>query len=64
MIGWGLRRLIQSLLVILLMTLVVFIGLNAVGNPMDILVGEDSTRSSACRPLRIWAWTSRCGSNT
>lgn len=41
MIGWAVRRLVQSLLVVLLMTLVVFIGLNAIGNPMDILVGED-----------------------
>jgi len=41
MIGWAIRRLGQSLLVVLLMTLVVFIGLNAIGNPMDILVGED-----------------------
>ncbi len=41
MLGWTLKRLIQSLLVIWLMTLVVFVGLNAIGNPLDILVGED-----------------------
>ncbi len=41
MIGWAVRRLAQSLLVVWLMTVVVFIGLNAIGNPMDILVGED-----------------------
>jgi peptide/nickel transport system permease protein len=45
MIGWLVRRLSQSLLVVLLMTLVVFIGLNAIGNPMDILVGEDLNQS-------------------
>jgi len=41
MIAWAVRRISQSLLVVLVMTLVVFIGLNAIGNPMDILVGED-----------------------
>jgi peptide/nickel transport system permease protein len=41
MLGWTLKRLAQSLLVVWLMTLVVFIGLNAIGNPLDILVGED-----------------------
>lgn len=41
MIGWAVRRILQSLAVVLLMTVVVFIGLNAIGNPMDILVGED-----------------------
>lgn len=43
--GWALRRVGQSLLVVLLMTLLVFIGLNAIGNPMDILVGEDLNQS-------------------
>ncbi len=39
MSGWLLRRLGQALLVMLLMTLIVFVGLNAIGNPVDILVG-------------------------
>lgn len=41
MTGWLLRRLGQALLVMLLMTLIVFVGLNAIGNPVDILIGED-----------------------
>lgn len=41
MIGWLLRRIGQAALVVLLMTLVVFIGLHAIGNPADILIGED-----------------------
>ncbi|GFM79953.1 ABC transporter permease [Pseudomonas cichorii] len=41
MIGWLVRRLLQSLLVLLLMSLLVFIGLHAIGNPVDILVSED-----------------------
>ncbi len=51
MIGWALRRLTQSLLVILLMTLVVFVGLNAIGNPMDILVGEDLNQAERLRAI-------------
>ncbi|KPB27922.1 MULTISPECIES: ABC transporter permease [Pseudomonas] len=51
MIGWALRRLTQSLLVILLMTLVVFVGLNAIGNPMDILVGEDLNQAERLQAI-------------
>jgi len=39
--GWLLRRLLQALLVVVAMTLIVFVGLHAIGNPIDILIGED-----------------------
>lgn len=41
MIAWLLRRLAQAFVVVLLMTLIVFIGLHAIGNPVDILIGQD-----------------------
>ncbi|HEX2012308.1 MAG TPA: ABC transporter permease [Roseateles sp.] len=41
MSGWLLRRLGQALLVVLAMTLIVFVGLHAIGNPVDILIGDD-----------------------
>jgi peptide/nickel transport system permease protein len=41
MTGWLIRRLGQALLLVLLMTLIVFIGLHAIGNPVDILIGQD-----------------------
>ena len=41
MTGWLLRRLAQAALVILLMTVIVFVGLHAIGNPVDILIGQD-----------------------
>lgn len=41
MIEWLSKRLLQSLVVILLMTLIVFIGIHAIGDPVDILVGQD-----------------------
>lgn len=41
MTGWLLRRLLQALGVVVAMTLIVFVGLHAIGNPIDILIGED-----------------------
>ncbi len=41
MTGWLLRRLAQAALVVLAMTVIVFIGLHAIGNPVDILIGDD-----------------------
>ncbi len=41
MTGWLLRRLAQAVLVVLLMTVIVFVGLHAIGNPVDILIGQD-----------------------
>lgn len=41
MSGWLLRRVGQAALVVLAMTLIVFIGLHAIGNPVDILIGDD-----------------------
>jgi peptide/nickel transport system permease protein len=40
MIGWLLRRIGQAMLVVLAMTVIVFAGLHAIGNPIDILIGE------------------------
>ncbi|HSV45546.1 MAG TPA: ABC transporter permease, partial [Ramlibacter sp.] len=41
MTGWLLRRVAQAALVVVLMTLIVFVGLHAIGNPIDILIGDD-----------------------
>ncbi|MEP6556888.1 MAG: ABC transporter permease [Burkholderiales bacterium] len=41
MSSWLLRRLAQAALVVLLMSLIVFVGLHAIGNPIDVLIGED-----------------------
>ncbi len=45
MSAWLLRRILQAAFVVLLMTLVVFIGLHVIGNPIDILIGEDMTQA-------------------
>lgn len=41
MTQWLLRRFGQAALVILAMTVIVFVGLHAIGNPVDILIGDD-----------------------
>ncbi|WP_316149371.1 ABC transporter permease [Cupriavidus sp. BIC8F] len=38
---WLLRRLLQAAAVVLVMTVIVFAGLHAIGNPVDILIGQD-----------------------
>ena len=40
---WLIRRVLQALLVILAMSVIVFIGLHLVGNPVDVLISQDST---------------------
>jgi peptide/nickel transport system permease protein len=41
MSAWLIRRVLQALGVVWLMTVVVFVGLHAIGNPVDILIGQD-----------------------
>ncbi|ARP92629.1 ABC transporter permease [Bordetella genomosp. 9] len=41
MTAWLARRVAQAIVVVLLMTLIVFAGLHAIGNPVDILIGQD-----------------------
>lgn len=43
--GWLLRRLGQAALVVWAMTVIVFVGLHAIGNPVDILVGDDMNQA-------------------
>jgi peptide/nickel transport system permease protein len=45
MTGWLLRRLGQALLVVVVMTLIVFVGMHAIGNPVDILIGDDMNQA-------------------
>lgn len=41
MAGWLVQRVGQACLVLFVMSLIVFFGLHAIGNPVDILIGED-----------------------
>ena len=39
------RRIIQSLIVVLVMSLVVFVGVHIVGDPVHILISDDMTQA-------------------
>ena len=42
MTAWLFKRVLQAILIVLLMTVIVFVGLHAIGNPIDILIGPDA----------------------
>lgn len=44
MATWLARRILQSSLVLLAMTVIVFIGVNVIGNPVDIMISPDATQ--------------------
>lgn len=53
---WLGKRLLQALLVVLAMTIIVFIGVNVIGNPADILISPDADqleRAAAIRHLGL-----------
>lgn len=51
MSGYVARRILQSVSVLLAITIIVFAGVNLIGNPVDVLVGADCTQ--ACRQRAI-----------
>lgn len=46
------RRLLQALLVLAVMTVIVFVGVYAIGNPIDILIAPDATQAERERAIR------------
>ena len=44
MIGFVLRRLLQAVAVMLVMSVLVFLGVYAIGNPIDVLISPDATQ--------------------
>jgi peptide/nickel transport system permease protein len=49
MITWTLRRLIQACFVVLAMTIIVFIGVHVIGNPVDILISPEADQAERAR---------------
>jgi peptide/nickel transport system permease protein len=45
------RRLLQSVLVLLVMSLLVFVGVYAIGNPIDILISPDANQAERARVI-------------
>src|SRR5438067_6955543 len=51
MAGWLFRRLLQAVLVVLAMTLIIFIGLHIIGNPVDILISPQADQAERARAI-------------
>ena len=45
------RRLLQSVMVLLVMSLLVFIGVHAIGNPVDVLISPDADQLERARTI-------------
>jgi peptide/nickel transport system permease protein len=45
MIGFIIQRLLQAFVVMLVMSMLVFVGVYAVGNPIDVLISPDATQA-------------------
>ncbi len=51
MASWLLRRLFQAALVVLAMTVIVFVGVNVIGNPVDILISPEADAAERARAI-------------
>ncbi len=51
MLTWLLRRLFQALLVVLAMTGIVFVGVNVIGNPVDIMISPEADAAERVRAI-------------
>ena len=51
MTSWLLRRLLQALFVVLAMTVIVFLGVNVIGNPVDILISPQADQAERARAI-------------
>src|SRR3954465_14317525 len=49
MTTWLIRRLIQALFVVLAMSVIVFIGVHIIGNPVDILISPEADQAERAR---------------
>src|ERR1700749_3082988 len=49
MITWLIRRLIQAAFVVLAMSVIVFIGVHVIGNPVDILISPEADQAERAR---------------
>jgi peptide/nickel transport system permease protein len=48
---WLLRRIVQALFVVLAMTVIVFIGVNVIGNPIDILISPEANAAERAQAI-------------
>ena len=51
MATWLVRRMIQAVFVVLAMTVIVFVGVNVIGNPIDILISPEADAAERARAI-------------
>lgn len=51
MTTWLIRRLVQAMLVVLVMTVIVFLGVHVIGNPVDILISPQADQAERARAI-------------
>ena len=51
MTTWLLRRMIQALFVVLAMTVIVFLGVNVIGDPVEILISPNADQAERARAI-------------
>jgi peptide/nickel transport system permease protein len=51
MTGWFLQRLLQAVFVMLAMTLIVFIGVSVIGDPVEVLISPDADQAERVRAI-------------
>src|ERR1700760_4794964 len=49
MIAWTIRRLFQACFVVLAMSVIVFVGVHVIGNPVDILISPEADQAERAR---------------
>ena len=64
MLAYAIRRLGQSVFVLVLMSFLVFVGVYAIGNPVELLVNPQADEVERAAPPRRSASTSRSSSST
>ena len=52
MLGFVIQRLLQAALVMLAMSALVFVGVYAIGNPIDVLISPDATQDIRAEAIR------------
>ena len=63
MIGFVTQRLWQATIVIVAMSILVFCGVFAIGNPIDVLISPEATPDIRAAVISNTAWISRSGAN-
>jgi peptide/nickel transport system permease protein len=54
MLGFVIQRIIQAVVVMLVISVLVFVGVYAVGNPIDVLISPDATQLIREQTIRAY----------